>query len=796
MLRVFRACIIAILLTVCVQGGEAAPDFLVDGWTLGTSVSASDSRLKSFTCNSSPDFARLTSCNRTQTRNRGYNYTADSILLFGEDRNLLLVAIKVAPVLLTKKEILREIDELSRERGGAPDAADWTSDGQSVIAKWGDLKFEELTPASLEYGALAEGREIHSGVLVDPLGDAQASANKGLPVYRTGGGKGYVYTASFDKKGQGHRQYIAINGAEISQRLLEAAVSSALDKDRRLSGNDYSLWPEVALAFRRFARDTSVETAIAGVDTVFDRYPSKKYRTRVWPMLPSGAIGHLADHMHYALDIYGPKTDFPNIRKSIEDFLAKNPSDRFVEFPYYVIGDLDEALKKSSDDSPIRAVLHYAIGLREMGNVLHDVYGTLKKEKADVDEPDAVVERVSDLIRDTDHVKGRYLVDLLPDYSARVGRIYPHFEAVVADPKTAHADDAAFMLGWLKINEGKLDQALPYLSKAMIVGNGDYKDPGARRAVLRAVSGLPTTEMRSIVDKDANFPKQPILAYVAARSAYREFNYPLAITLANRYLKLMGITPESLPSTTSPERIDAALKKFDAEERDDPNLVELPYLLQASREFIDFINFTTTIQGKQPAEVIQRTRTIVIKYSTIIDDENPKRKNLKKYGLLAFTHRDLRQAIHMADIALSSTPKAPSYNKLREWLYYRKARLSASFAPDSVAATVNSMQAEFPNSTLLDDALAEQLYAEGLRKKDLAAARATFKRLLEVSPNGNAVDNAYSIMAQTLACAGKGEEAKKMDQEIVRRFTLTRHADDARGRLAGDYSVRTCDDDE
>ncbi len=773
-----------------------AVQYSVDGWILGAQLSADNQNLKSYTCKASREFARLTACTRSQIRNRGYNYTAVTTIMSSEDGKLQFLTINVAPVALARQDVASELDELSRELGGPPETLQWADHEQSVVAKWGSLRFEDVSMASNEYSALADGQDLHAGVLIDPLGDPAKSAAKGLPIYRAVGGTGYVYTAAFDARGRGHRQYIALNGSELALRLADTAIATSIEADRKLPENDYSLWPNFARAIRRLARDTSLKEANAAVESLFTRYPSKKYRSRAWPLLPGGAIEHLAAQMHYDVDIYGPKTDFPDIRGNILTFLATKPTDPFVELLQYVVGDFEGALR-TNPNSPAKNVLQYAVGLRKMGVLLHDVYSVLKKEQSDLDEPEEVFRKVTDLITEEDALlKKRRLIEIFPDFGQRAKEIYPHFEAVLLDPKTPHADDAAFMIGWMKVHEGKTKDALPYFSRAMVVGNGDYKDPGARRAVLRVVQGLPTSEMRSIIEEDPNFPAQPLLAYVAARSAYREFNYQLAISIATRDLQAMGISAASLPSTTDPERITAALQKSAvSDDYIDPNLGELPYLIQASKEFIDFIGFAATIQTRQPADVIKRVRTIVIKYSTILDDENPKRKFAKRNGLLEFTHRDIRQAIHMIDIALSSTPRSSAYNRLREWLYYRRVRISTKFDPDSVAATVKSMQAEFPNSTLLDDVLAEEIFAEGLQKKDVPAAQATFKRLLDLYPNGNAVDNAYSIMARSLACAGRKDEARKMDQEIIRRFPLTRHADDAKGRLSVGYDGDFCDDD-
>ena len=350
------------------------------------------------------------------------------------------------------------------------------------------------------------------------------------------------------------------------------------------------------------------------------------------------------------------------------------------------------------------------------------------------------------------------------------------------------------MLGWLTVHEDKpYEQALPYFSKAMVVGNGDYKDPGAVGRVLRILYGLSSRDLFAVVDRDSAFTRQPALAYVAARSAYREFNYAATIEAATRYLRAMGLQPDTLPATTDPERIDKALENVSGEfggRSAQANLPEIPYILQASRELAQYEKYLQGITSQRPEDVVKRARTIIVKYSKLLDGDDNRSREAKnrKPGLPDFSHKDWRQAIHMIDVTLAAT-NSPPYVKLREWLYYRKARVAAVFAPDTMPDIFTAMSTELPQSKLLDDILAEQIFAQGIIKTDLNAARATFNKLVATYPNGNAVDNAYSWMAIILRCNGQIQEADKINREIVRRFGTTRHATYAKQRMA---DPKTC----
>jgi hypothetical protein len=769
-------------------------EYAVDGWKLGDTVTGPG--LQSYSCKPSNAFAQLTSCNRTQTRNRGYNYSAFGSVMHNENGVIVFLKVKVAPVQMTKNDIQKEIVELSGELGGQPVSVDWVDAiadrPASVIVRWGQIKLESIESDASD--AVESGQDPRIGVLVDSLGDVQRSAKSGLDVYRIAGGTGFIYSASFDKNGRGHRQYIAANGNEVAIRQYQVDLPALLAKDQASSADDFRLWPQVADMTRRLARGTSPKAANEALDKVFEKIPSKKYRSHVWAFLPGGAIEHLAIHEHWDVDIYGPKTEHPEIRGSIQAFLAGKPSDPFTELLYYVIGEYDQAVQ-INPKSPLSDVLHYASGFRELGPVLHDAIQIAKSRSgAKIDEPDEIFRKINFLIKNQYLLDNKPLSTLVPNFAARVAPARAHFEEVLRNSKAPHADDAAFILGWLAIHEGRpQEEALPYFSKAMVVGNGDYRDPGAIGRVLRILDRLSSRDQFAVVDGDSAFSRQPALAYVAARSAYREFNYAVTIDTATRYLTGMGIRPETLPATTDPDRIDKALEGVDENLTNDNagyNLREIPYILQASRELSQYEIYLQGITGQQPENVIKRARTIIIKYSKLLDgDDNRSRENTnKKPGLPDFSHRDLRQALHLIDITLENT-KSPSYGRLREWLYYRKARAAAVFAPDLMPDIFAAMSAEFPTSKLLDDVLAEQLFAEGMIKPNLNAARATFNKLVSTYPNGNAIDNAYSWMAIILRCNGQLQEAERLNREIIRRFAMTRHAVYARERMA---NPKTC----
>ena len=194
---------------------------------------------------------------------------------------------------------------------------------------------------------------------------------------------------------------------------------------------------------------------------------------------------------------------------------------------------------------------------------------------------------------------------------------------------------------------------------------------------------------------------------------------------------------------------------------------------------MQYLKYLKSIGTERPDSLEKRARAIIVKYSMLLDPHGSPPSNLPA------AHKDLRQAVYLIDNTIESTAKKPvQYGGLREWLYYRKARILAVFAPETIPGVIAAMEQEFPDSRLLPNAMAEELYGEGLIMRNLRAAQSTFQKLVDKYPTSNAIDNAYTWMAIIFHCQGRVEDAQRMDREITRRFPLTRHAAYAQKRMA------------
>jgi tetratricopeptide (TPR) repeat protein len=273
-----------------------------------------------------------------------------------------------------------------------------------------------------------------------------------------------------------------------------------------------------------------------------------------------GPIEHLANHEYWTLDIYGPNTQHPEIRSEILRFLKDNPSEPFREFLFYTIGEFDTALRLSSR-SLIEDTLHYAIAHKMLEGLLFDTI-TIVKGNLQTGEDDYTLSGVSSSLNYLNSHPALYndkpLALIVPNFAARAEAAKPHFEFVLRIANAHHADDAAYMLGWLAFHQGKTREALTYLSRSMSVGNGDYAW-SAVHLTLQVLARYSAREQITAIESDSKFAEQPLLWYVVARSIYRNFDYALTIEAGERALRALKIAPDSLPATTSPERILEAL---------------------------------------------------------------------------------------------------------------------------------------------------------------------------------------------------------------------------------------------
>ncbi len=414
---------IALMFELLAMTSANSAQYVVDGLALGNQVALNSQNYRSYNCKPSDDFADLTWCSRSQQRgSKGRNITVSNTIAHTPDGTALYLMANAEPVILSRTVVEAEITQLTQEIGEYPANIEWFPKFQrsdhitSVIVYWGKIKLDEL--GWQPRYAINQGESPRLGVLVDTLGDPKRSALADFPIYRIIGDPGYIYSASFDETGRGHRHYVAIDGAQLTAKYFQLALQRILQKDQSLQSNDYQLWAEVAAATRALSRDTSPALANRLLNKGFEKFQSKKLRSRVWSILPGGAIGHLAMHQHGTIDIYGPKTEHPDIRRTIQRFIADYPSEPFVEFLHYALGDYNKALQ-ANPNSVISDVLHYAIGYDIVGSLAKEVVKIVKPPSREGDYEDYTDGAIGFLNRNPELYDNKPLSTIVPNFVTR-----------------------------------------------------------------------------------------------------------------------------------------------------------------------------------------------------------------------------------------------------------------------------------------------------------------------------------------------------------------------------------------
>ncbi len=606
--------------------------------------------------------------------------------------------------------------------------------------------------------------------------------------------------------------------------------------------SDFSAWPEIAFMIRRLALNTTPDNANTIVDKVFSNATDKKYYSHVWAFLPTSVINHLALGTYRAADLFDENTEFPDIRSQIIAQLERDPSAPYSEFLLYTLGRFSEAVKLNPN-SPIHSVLSYALGHSTLREILSGTFDKIAQPGDRAALQDGIVyysykydlrlsppyteptlEEKYASLADRDFFRGhayenipwsndeyrdnqpsltqyinyfnkfpeRYnsepLVDTIPSFESATDAVLMPLEEVLKDRSSPHYDDAAYLLGWLAYHRGYVDQALDRFGSLIGLlptggSNGtDYFEPpdyagAALTQVYRIFRTLPPTDVINRIQNSEVLSSQSIIWDVALTSFYHMHQFKLVMAGARQALHRFDITLEDFPVTTDDFQIEEVLVKLQVPKY--AYFADIVYLYNAARELTETEEMLDHIDQYSVNELDAHLREIVFKYSLLTDSDL---KAMWSAGDFISRHKDLRQSIFIATKSLERLPRTHDYSKLREWLHYRRIRLLAQFNPVEMSRANSEFQDEFPQSSLLDDGMAEQIFAEAVIVGDMEKAAETFDSLRKRYPRSNALDNAYSWMAIGWTCSGQPVKALEVDQEIIRLFPLTRHARFARER--------------
>ena len=205
---------IAVLASVvlCANATAEPAKYAVDGLAVGMQVNFDDASYREYRCSLSDQFEGLTWCQKTQGGGGSPGSRVIYSLLHSGDGSILYVNRSQEPAVSNPKKAEDEIKQYSRMMGESPRVMkmprrNGVPDGRIVV--WGKVTLEQLDQESIK--TLADRKGLKKGLLIDFLDNFARSAKAGLPIYRIDGGPGFVWAASFDRKGRGIVRLAAVD---------------------------------------------------------------------------------------------------------------------------------------------------------------------------------------------------------------------------------------------------------------------------------------------------------------------------------------------------------------------------------------------------------------------------------------------------------------------------------------------------------------------------------------------------------------------------------------------------------
>jgi hypothetical protein len=218
-------------------GGQSSA-YAVSDVALGATVKFGSSAYKEYRCAPSDQFDGFTWCQKTRKgKERRGKFNATYSILHSRDGVAVYLNRYQEPAFFGASEADDDIQRYSRKIGESPRITRMPHRGgypNGILASWGKVELEPLDKDSIK--ALAEGRRpITKGYFIDFIGNFARSGKEGLPVYRLSGGAGFVWVASYGRKGHGTLRLVAVDASAISPRLV-ATPASANPTNQRPQG--------------------------------------------------------------------------------------------------------------------------------------------------------------------------------------------------------------------------------------------------------------------------------------------------------------------------------------------------------------------------------------------------------------------------------------------------------------------------------------------------------------------------------------------------------------------------------
>jgi hypothetical protein len=214
--------------------GSQSSVYAVGGVALGATVQSGSSAYREYKCGPSDQFDGFTWCQKIRKgKERRGRFNAIYSILHSPDGAAVYVNRYQEPAFLGASEANDDIQRYSRKIGESPRITRMPQRaGYGILASWGKVELEPLDNDGRK--ALAEGRRpTTKGYFIDFIGNFARSAKEGLPVYRLSGGAGFVWAASYGRKGRGTLRFLAVDASAVSPHLVATQAPINLTDQRR-----------------------------------------------------------------------------------------------------------------------------------------------------------------------------------------------------------------------------------------------------------------------------------------------------------------------------------------------------------------------------------------------------------------------------------------------------------------------------------------------------------------------------------------------------------------------------------
>jgi hypothetical protein len=214
--------VLCLLASASARGETSA--YTVDGLALGERLQSNDGRYGEYNCAPSDQFEGFTWCQKSrQERERRRSFNITHSLLHAPDGRVVYVNRFQAPAFFGPKKADEEIQQYSHRMGESPRIIrKAVRAGDGIIAVWGAV---DLKPLDSE-GIAGLSSNSKNEYLIDLIGNVARSAKEGLPIYRISGGAGFLWIASFGRKGLGTLRLAAVDSSAFNAEPPLAKAST------------------------------------------------------------------------------------------------------------------------------------------------------------------------------------------------------------------------------------------------------------------------------------------------------------------------------------------------------------------------------------------------------------------------------------------------------------------------------------------------------------------------------------------------------------------------------------------